>query len=424
MRPPDKNSLRRASLIIWGLAGLFGWLCMLPVSTGASPAPATLCLDGTRLQAARERVQHHDPVLMPAVAGIRSEAETVLREPLWAVTDKPFPAPSGSKHDYVSLSKYFWPNPATTSGLPYVQRDGEANPENERYDFRRLERMSHSVRVLALAYYFTGDPRYGRRAAEQLRQWFLASATRMNPNLNYAQLVKGKNAGSRWGIIDSHPLIRVLDAEALLDTDSGWSADDHRQLQSWFARYADWLQTSKLGREEAAADNNHGCYYDLQVADFALFSGQPARARAILEQVKTRRIAEQIEPDGSMPRELARTLSYDYTIFNLCALFELARLGDRVGVDLWHFQTGDGRSIRGALDWLLPFATGKQSWTHPQISRHFSNAPVVGLLRQAAVVYREPAYEKMISELPNTRDELAEVNLLWPLPANFFPPQP
>jgi hypothetical protein len=50
---------------------------------------------------------------------------------------------------------------------------------------------------------------------------------------------------------------------------------------------------------------------------------------------------------------------------NLAALVELAHLGRRVGVDLWSASTADGRSIRGAVAFLIPYAKGEKEWTWP-----------------------------------------------------------
>src|SRR5213594_2468283 len=125
------------------------------------------------------------------------------------------------------------------------------------------------------------------------------------------------------------------------------------------------MKQSKNGQDEAAATNNHGCWYDAQLASFLLFLGDEAGARQTIESVKDR-IAKQIEPTGEQPRELARTKSFSYSVYNLKALTLLADLGGHVGVDLWHYQTSDGRGIRVALDWLIPFATGEMKWTHEQ----------------------------------------------------------
>jgi hypothetical protein len=344
---------------------------------------------------------------------LRQEADQRLAEPLVAVTDKQVAVPGGNPHDYVSLARYYWPNPKTTNGLPYVQHDGEPNPENKAYDRPRLERMVTAVEQLSLAWFLTGEPRYAERAARQLRAWFLDDATRMTPHLQHAQLIRGVNDGRGIGLIDVRGLTAVVESEALLRGSPAWRSEDHEQLVAWFRDYFTWLTTSKHGKDEAGATNNHGIWFDVQAASIAVFIGDTAGARKICEKARARRIAQQIEPDGRMPRELGRTVSFFYSSFALDGLFRLAQLGEPVGVDLWQYRTADGRSIRAALDWLLPFATGKQPWGHKQISPQ-DFRPFVHLLRQAARVYHEPAYETAIARLQDIGDELLWVSLCYP----------
>jgi hypothetical protein len=369
--------------------------------------PPTIGLNGNALL----QLRGQPPV--ESLKMLRGKAEKRLTEPLVAVTDKKIVSPSGNPHDYVSLGRYWWPNSKTASGLPYVQRDGEVNPENGAYDRPRFERMTEAVEQLSLAWFLTGEPRYAERAARQLRVWFLDEATCMTPHLKHAQLIKGINDGRGVGLIDVRGLTSVVDSEALLRGTSAWRAEDHNRLVAWFRDYFKWLTTSKHGQDEAAASNNHGTWYDVQAATIALFIGDTASARRICEQARARRIAKHIEPDGCQPLELRRTLSFGYTLFNLDGLFRLARLSERVGVDLWHHRTDDGRGIRAALDWVLPFATGKERWSHKQISKQ-NFRPLVRLLRQAARVYNQPAYESAISHLPDIGDELLWVNLFHP----------
>src|SRR5207248_7394135 len=111
----------------------------------------------------------------------------------------------------------------------------------------------------------------------------------------------------------------VIDAVGMLAQSTVWSSDDQTKIQSWFRDYATWMKESKNGQGEAAATNNHGCWYDAQLASFLLFLGDDAGARQILESVKDLRIAPQIEPTGEQPRELARTKSFSYSVDNLRA---------------------------------------------------------------------------------------------------------
>ena len=87
----------------------------------------------------------------------------------------------------------------------------------------------------------------------------------------------------------------------------------------------------------------------------------------MLETAKTKRIAVQIEPDGRQPLELARTKAWSYSVGNLDGLMLLARLGENVGVDLWNYETRDGRSIHKALEFLLPFASSEKKWPYQQL---------------------------------------------------------
>ena len=183
-------------------------------------------------------------------------------------------------------------------------------------------------------------------------------------------------------------------------------------MQKWFDAYLAWLRQSPEGRAEAKAQNNHGTWYDVQIAAFAHFVGKSDIAKKVLSEMPNARIAKQIEPDGSQPRELERTQAWSYSLFNLEALFDAAAMASKLGIDLWSYESPDKRGIRKALDWLAPYATGERKWNHRQISgvRPEKLAP---LLRRAAVRYREPAYEKAIDKLLKIRGD-ERWQLLYP----------
>ena len=164
----------------------------------------------------------------------------------------------------------------------------------------------------------------------------------------------------------------------------------------WCAAFAAWLQTSRNGREESAATNNHGTWYEAQLAALLLYTGRQDEARTRLESTR-RRLASQIEPDGRQPRELERTRSWSYSVMNLSGWFTVARLAEEAGVDLWNFRTADGRSLRAALDYLVPFAAGAK-WPHPQITP-FERENLVPLLDQAATVWKADEYRALAERL-------------------------
>jgi hypothetical protein len=367
------------------------------------PPPRVFLLDVKTL--ATEKDRYAAAPNNALAAAVRDAADRAVKDGPFSVMDKQITPPSGDKHDYMSMGTYWWPNPKTAGGLPYIRRDGERNPEIEKIpDHQNMGRVGKNSRLLALAFYLTGNEAYATRAALLLRTWFLDPATRMNPNLNFGQGIPGITTGRGTGIIDSHGLTDVVDAVGLLAGSKNWKPDDQKGMEKWFADYLSWLQDSPIGQDEAKAANNHGTFYDVQVADFALFLGKPDIARGVIQQAKEKRLARQVMPDGSQPLEAARTRGLSYSLFNLEGLMELADLGERAGVDLWNFQTGDGRSIRRALDYLLPFAGGEKKWEHQQIT-DFKPQEIVPRLLEAAAKLSNPEYEKAAQKLsPAERD--------------------
>lgn len=313
----------------------------------------------------------------------------------------------------MSVGPYWWPDPDKKDGLPYIRHDGRVNPEYRNYDPVPLKAMTKGVKTLALACYLTGEPAYGEHAARLLRAWFLDDQTRMNPNLQFGQAIPGRCSGRGIGLIETASLIGVVDAVGMLKDSPAWTQEDQAALQTWFGEFLDWMLESQYGRDEARTRNNHGTWYDAQVASFALFVGRDDLARRVLREAAEKRIARQIEPDGRQPHELARTKSFGYSTMNLRGMFTLATLAEQVGVDLWNFQTEDGRSIRKALDWLAPFASGEGKWEHEQIGGIHPDA-LYPLLRQAALAYDEPAYERLIEKIPGFHPKAERTELLWP----------
>ncbi|MEX1114515.1 MAG: alginate lyase family protein [Akkermansiaceae bacterium] len=389
-------------------------LATLGVCRGEKPAPQYFAVEPTVLKNVRERFAAGDPLLRPAMKALLKDAEKALKTRPPSVTDKPKPPVSGDKHDYMTAAPYFWPDSAKPGGLPYIGRDGKVNPEvrTDAYDHNRINLMAGAVEDLALAYYFTGNERYAEKAADFLRVWFLDPATRMNPHLNFAQAIPGKNTGRGIGIIEGRNLSEAADAAGLLAGSPAWTTKDDSALKQWLASFLEWMMTSKNGLEEAAAKNNHGSVYDAQIMRIALILDRTDLAKKIAESVLEKRVAVQIEPDGRQPLELKRTTSLGYSRFNLVALFDLASMAGRVGVDLWHHQTVDGRSIRKAFDYLVPHmgATAKK-WPYTQI-KPIDQADFAPLLRQAAAVYGDPKYTAILVSLGDISSK--RVELLYP----------
>lgn len=340
---------------------------------------------------------------LPAQAKLERDAQKALTSGPFSVVTKAVTPPSGDKHDYMSQAPYFWPDPNKPNGLPYIRRDGERNPEIDKItDHRVMDQMAAAVETLALAYHFKHDEVYAQKATQLLRAFFLDPETRMNPNLQFGQGIPGISTGRGIGLIETRGLTRVTDAIGQLKGSKAWTSTDQKEMETWFDRFLQWMLESKYGRDEAAAKNNHGTYYDVQVVSFALFLGKQEFAKSVLETAKTKRIAAQIEPDGRQPLELARTKAWSYSVGNLDGLMVLAQVGEKLGVDLWNYQTRDGRSIRKALDWLAPFANGEKKWTYQQLG-DWPPQMLFPLIRRAAAHYHDENFRTLLSKVPTSQ---------------------
>lgn len=401
----DHRSLRLA-------CALLATLLLSPALTRAAAAPNVFYADPLVLAEMKTRFATNDASFKPAFDKLFSDADKALKTKPVSVMDKKKVPPNGDKHDFVSQAPYFWKDTNSPSGR-YIRKDGERNPEsNVDSDAGRLSKVSSGAGTLALAYYFSGQEKYAAHAAELLRVWFLNPATRMNPRLDYGQGIPGQVDGRPEGVLQTRGLVEVVDAIGLLRDSKAWTAADQTGMEAWVEKYLAWVTTSKIGRAEGNASNNHGSHYDVQVTALALFVGQTNVAREILATARQKRIAQQIERDGKQPRELARTTSLGYSLFNLRALMDLASLGKNCGVDLWHFETSDGRSIRRALEYVSPYADPARKWPHQQI--HAANLDgLAELLLRAAPEYPEANFAEALKFFPADTLAANRVRLLF-----------
>ena len=209
-------------------------------------------------------------------------ANQYLTEAPVTVTASSSPRSAGGKHDFFSEGDYWWPDPANPKA-PYIQRDGMTNPDNFVEHRRAMIRLSLAVPALAAAYKITKDRKYAEHAATHLRAWFVDEATRMNPNLQYAQAIQGRFTGRGIGIIDTLHLVEVARAAWQLDL----KPSDLAGVKSWFASYIDWMTTHPYGIAERDAKNNHGTCWCTQVAAFAQLTGNREQMEWCRNRYKT-----------------------------------------------------------------------------------------------------------------------------------------
>jgi len=308
--------------------------------------------------------------------------EDVLATAAWAMQQVPVtvtatssPRSGGGPHDFFSEADYWWPDPANPDG-PYIQRDGQTNPDNFVEHRKAMIRFSQVVGSVASAYVITGDERYVVQILRHARAWFVDPQTMMNPNLLYAQAIKGRVTGRGIGIIDTIHLMEV--AQGILVIENAKAADKAliAEIRQWFARYLQWLNTHQYGKDEMNALNNHGTCWVMQVAAFARLTGDEQLLQFCRERYKTVLLPGQMGSDGSFPRELNRTKPYGYSLFNLDAMVMICRLLSTADDNLWNFTLKDGRGIRKGIEFLYPYLKNKDAWPHNPDVMYWDDWPV------------------------------------------------
>jgi hypothetical protein len=328
--------------------------------------------------------------------------------------EKKVAGPSGDKHDYVSISAYWWPDPRKPNGLPWVNHDGVRN-ESLKHDFPdqdALEQMLRNVQTLGLANFVLEEKKYGDRAVEHIHAWFIDPATRMNPNFRFAQGRPGIDNGTPQGMIEIHWLPGFLEAVKLLQASSSLSESDSSTVRSWMNKFRDWMRTSELGRKASELRNNHGNYYDEEVVALDMYEGQDSAARDILNGPVKQHIDGQIMEDGRQPLEIARTKGLGYSVFNLESLCDLATYGSHLGVDLWGYRNVHGAGIKQAVDLIAPFATGKRPWFAKQIEP-YKPQNFYCALHRAAKAYGEAEYQPYLDAIPQQFRAADRCNIIY-----------
>lgn len=360
--------------------------------------PSMYGFPAERLVEAKARIAAADTAIMPAYDGlisqanaIDSEAEFPLRNTLGSPPRLTFGTPPDDRL-YYSIGIYWWPDPANPSA-PWHREDGHPNYANENAsdsgDFRDV---CEAVGTLSWAYYLmpataanqASRTTYARRAAALVREWFLDASHGMRPSLQYAGTIPNDpvNAqGSSAGLIDSGRLIELCDNLALLADSTEWTTADQLAWKTWITTYRDWLLAAG-GRGDTLMDtplngsgnNNHTTWFDAQIAQYSLISGDYRIARKKIEDAHTLyRLPYQSTANGSQPRELARSASLDYSAYNATAMLTLAQQGLYFNYN-WTLQvpapgaTVTSRSLRKIIDYFAPYVSAS-----PDISAPLAN---------------------------------------------------
>ena len=383
----------------WGLL-----LVVFGLMSGSTNASTLLLLDKDNLDQIKVKIDRQDLFVMPAYQTLISKAEKALSMGRLSVVDKSLTPPSQDKHDYMSLGPYFWPNPKTKDGYPYIRRDGKVNPNALiDSDSPRLVRLANALETLALAYYYTNNTKYAQRAVEMIQIWFINDTTKMNPHLKYAQGIPGTVPGRALGILDGRHFVRILDSITLIENSNLLSSKDLEVIKQWVKDYQNWLLNGEYAYEESHRPNNHGTFYDYQVVGYALYLEQPKKAKELLTNAQYIRLGSHIGSKGQNFHELERTRPLHYSLFDLEAMIGLALYSDHYDdVNFWTF-TINQTSLKKAIDYVVKYKNNRDMWLVKNEKVNFMD--LTPTLLVAAQKYQTDEYNKEILKLWRSKQD-------------------
>lgn len=302
-------------------------------------------------------------------------AQENLSEAPITVTAASSPRSAGGLNDFYSEGDYWWPDSTNLEG-PYIRRDGLTNPNNFTDHRKAVVRLSEVVGNLASAYLITKEEKYAKAVIQHLEAWFVNDSTKMNPNLLYAQAIKGRHTGRGIGIIDGIHFMEVVQAIRVLEDHDQVDPAQLKIMKAWFADFVTWLTTHPYGIDEMEHPNNHGTCWNMQVGVYALFTQNDSILQFCRDNYKNRLLPNQMAENGSFPLELDRTKPYGYALFNLDAMTMNCVILSDESDNLWEYHLPNGANMKKGLEYMAPFVADKSSWPLEPDVMYWDNWPV------------------------------------------------
>jgi hypothetical protein len=377
----------------WGAAALVGTGLPIRAVAQATSGPAWRLSPPPPATPSRPDVAavDHDRIL--AAAG---RSLNLAPTPLTAL---PCPRSPGTVHDYYSESESDTGSATNSSSRadPYLaHRDA-------------LYTLGLAVPALAAAYLLTADERYAAHALLHLRVWFVNSATRMTPKLDFGATPLSQTppadtvGGTFQGILETLPLVEIAQAIPFLAVSPVFSEAELKRLQAWFAAYLDWLTRPEDSGPRLPAlardrKDHHGTSWLLQVSAYSSLAVPPGdisrsednALAALRHRFQSVTLRAQISSDGKFPHELSTDTPYRNSLFNLDMLAAVCQLLSTRFDNLWDYSLEDGPGMRAAIAYHFPFISDRTLWPFRADVSHFSELPC----RRASLLFCARAYQR------------------------------
>ncbi|MGO9229021.1 MAG: alginate lyase family protein [Bryobacteraceae bacterium] len=371
-----------------------GLLILCCCGLGAASVPMTL-LSEDEAEPIHSAILRKEPWTVDAVRRLRAEADKRLHEGPWSVTtDRPVDA-TLDPHDFYGEAPFWWPDPANPAA-PWVHREGQINPNRSRADKLALDATCDSIFTLGAASFFLDDPRYGRHATHLINAWFLNPKTRMNPNLEYSQAVRGLNE-ARGGTIEGRVFIRAVQGMEFLTQSGQWDAREAAATHKWFEDYLRWLTHSKTASDEKSSGNPRASWWTAQVAAIATFLDDKATAQMAFNYYRDSVFPRQIGGDVIAPHEEERARTLTYSAFNAEGMATTCRIAQAQGVDLWGTQGKGGATLATVIAYLAPHLADRKKWDKGQIAEFETDG--IYFLAFAGMGMKKPEYVALYHQL-------------------------
>lgn len=231
------------------------------------------------------------------------------------------------------------PNPADT-----ILTEGilQGDPRKTK-TWKSIEDMQ-KVYALAFAYKITGDKKYLNKTSEFLLAW----ATRNQPQGNP---------------INDTNLDRIIFAYDLVKKDL--SADVNSATITWLTK----VGTQQIKSFDKAASskkttymNNWNSHRLKEVAEVA-WSINDEQLKLWVIDIYKKQISKNLNPDGSS-YDFHERDALHYHIYDVDPLMVAATILQRdsnFGDNPYHYKSAEGSSLKGSVDWLVPFFTGEKT---------------------------------------------------------------